>query len=383
MRRKNHSIVFLMAWVMVILTGCVEPFEAPVTNRSVNFLVVDGYFDNTNNVIRVKLTRAKALEDTNPYVAETNAQVSLENESGPLVYLIDETGQGDYTLSGVFIDSSEKLRLRIRTNDGKEYESEFVDILQSPPIDSITWAPTDTGISIRVNTHDDENNTRYYQWRYVETWQYNAPQFSSYKYENGQAILRTQDEYLFYCWLEQPSTQILVHTSNRLESDVISNHELFEIPAGSVKISNKYSVLVLQAAISREAYDFWTLLKQTTEDLGGLFDPQPGKVLGNLRCLSDPDEPVLGYFQAGNVEEKRIFIDFLEISPELRYFEYQEECRPDSLEVQSIGNFPGQIYNLVNAIYEGLSLVGYTYTTKPCSDCRFGGGTLTKPDWWE
>jgi hypothetical protein len=369
-------------WMMLLALSCTEPFDPPVTDQEVNILVVDGFLNATSKTITVKLNYARPLASTEPYTPEQQARVFLEPDIGAGIQLA-QTQPGVYKLEQLQTNINNSYRLRITLNNGKEYASEPVRVLRTPPIDSVTWRATDTGVNILVNAHDDTNQTRFYQWNFVETWQYNAPQFSSYILENGFVRLREPSEQLFTCWNEQPSTSIIVHNTTRLVADVVRDFSVNFIPAGSEKISNKYSILVQQHAISREAHDFWNQLKQTTENLGGLFDPQPGRIFGNMRCLTDPDEPVLGYFQAAEVTEQRMYLTFLELPRELRNTGFNESCRPDSVSVENVSRINPQIYHLVNAVYEGLSIVGYTYTRHPCADCRFQGGTLTKPAWWE
>ena len=53
-------------------------------------------------------------------------------------------------------------------------------------------------------------------------------------------------------------------------------------------------MLVNQYALTREAHEYWTLKKNNSESLGGLFDPLPSQAASNFRCVSHPDEPVFG-----------------------------------------------------------------------------------------
>jgi len=95
-------------------------------------------------------------------------------------------------------------------------------------------------------------------------------------------VLRTVDDYIFYCWNENPSTEILITSTDRLSENRVSRFPITVIPAGSRKISMLYSIQVSQRAISEEEYTFLKQLKQTTESIGGLFDPQPSQVPGNI-----------------------------------------------------------------------------------------------------
>ena len=141
------------------------------------------------------------------------------------------------------------------------------------------------GINIYANTHDENNNGRYYQWRFVETWEYTSKYFPAYELRNGVALPNMVN--VNQCWITRPSSEILIASSTQLNENAIRNFPLIFIPKGSQKISRRYSIIVEQRSLTKEAYDFWNELKKTTENLGGLFDPLPSKVIGNLRSKND------------------------------------------------------------------------------------------------
>jgi len=378
MLRTKHWLII----TTFLLGGCIEPFAPPDSDRDVDFLVVDGYFDSSTGDIQVKLSHAKPLASEEPFLPEPKAQVILENESGATVP-IAETTSGNYFRSGVGVDLSERYRLRIKTTAGREYLSDFVTLLQSPPIDSVTWVAKDRAVTISVNTHDPTNNTRYYQWRFEETWKYTASYFSSFKFENGKAIRRSYDELIYACWDSESSQEIIVGTSSHLTEDVIRYFPITLLHIPSDKIDMRYSIEVSQTALSREAYDFWSALEQTTENMGGLFDPQPGKVVGNIHSLTDPAEPVMGYFSGGSTQKKRIFIDFFDLPDDEQIKMPWGYCTADSIYNEDLASFLPNSFLLIEGIYQGPAIIGYTYTTKSCADCRLQGGTLTEPDFWE
>ena len=102
--------------------------------------------------------------------------------------------------------------------------------------------------------------------------------------------------------------QMLDNISEKLENDVIYLNPIAFIPGDSEKLMTKYSVMVKQYALTKEAFDFWQTLKKNTESLGSIFDAQPSQLTGNIKNVNNPEEPVLGYISAGTVQQKRIFI---------------------------------------------------------------------------
>jgi uncharacterized protein DUF4249 len=69
-----------------------------------------------------------------------------------------------------------------------------------------------------------------------------------------------------------------------------------------------YSINVKQYAMSQEAYQFMQKMKKNTEQVGTLFDAQPSQITGNIKCLSDPNEPVIGFVEVTEEQTKRTFV---------------------------------------------------------------------------
>src|SRR5690606_22122937 len=109
---------------------------------------------------------------------------------------------------------------------------------------------------------------------------------------NGQVVMRPVEEYIHRCWATNVSKNILVGSSDKFSTDIIDHYPIVYVPAGR-KLSEKYSILVSQQAITREAYEYWLQMQQTTETLGNLFDPMPYELTGNIHCTSDPSQKVL------------------------------------------------------------------------------------------
>jgi hypothetical protein len=373
------SILFCFAF----LIGCIESYPPPIIDDEVNFLVIDGFVNSKDGNARITLSRAVALSSTGSVPPELNAQVSIEDNDGN-VYTLSETGDGVYQQSGLPILVSRQYKLHVKTADNHEYQSDFVTIKETPAIDSIHWKPSRTlpGIDILINTHDDSKNTRYYQWSFEETFEYEAPYNAYLKYENQEIVFIPQEEQTFRCWRVLPSQKILIGSSSQLNQDIIYNFPLSFIPKGSQKLTIKYSILVKQKALSREAYDYWLNLQKTTENLGSLFDPQPGRVRGNIRSVHHSNEPVLGYFDVASAQEKRFFLRASDLPDELRSFKSFGNCKIDTVLVEDLPNFDSGA--LLNPVYQmGPQPIGYTYTFFSCADCQTQGGEITKPAYWQ
>lgn len=367
-------------FIFILLAGCIEPYTPPEVEQGDSLLVVDGFI-NVNGKSIITLNRTQNLLETLATPSETGAVLSIEDENGNLAFLVEEK-PGKYSLAARSFNTS-KYRLNIKTKDGKEYASEFIPLKNSPPIDSVTWTITsDKGVQVYVNTHDVENKTLYYRWIFEETWQYTSAFQSAYIYVNKKPVLRTDN--IFECWNTRNSNKIHVGTSNNLEQDIISQFPLVYIGRQDEKTRYKYSILVKQFALSRDAFEYWQQLEKTTEDLGTIFSPQPSQVIGNLKCLSNSTEAVLGFFSGGVVAEKRIFISSGDLPRPSSYLTPYANCEESLLGINDLTKFSGP-YLLTTPVLDGFgpNLLGYSYSTYQCVDCRLAGGTTTKPDFWK
>jgi len=371
--RPGIALIFLL----ILLGGCREPYQPPSILAQSNLLVVDAFLDGTDGTCSVILSRSQDVSDSKAKPMEKNANIQLEDSEGT-VYTLQETSAGNYSVSNIIIDTQLKYQLRIKTEAGKSYQSDYVEIKKTPPIDDVTWKATDQGIQFYVSTHDDEKKSIYYQYHFVETWAYVAPFPSNYEFQNGVPVTRTHD--IYHCWATSPSSAISIATSVKLSDDVISNFPFYLLARPSEKYLIRYSILVKQNVLTVEAYNYWQQLQKNTEKIGTLFDPQPSQILSNVQNVDNPDEPVLGYFNAGITDEKRIFVSVAELPS--GWFFRDTLCKADTVLNANLGSVMNQI--LIAGLYKGSSTVpyGYSYTSVPCGDCRTSGGTTTKPDFW-
>lgn len=388
---KKVFVWFVAAAAIVM--GCVEPYALEGIESNPDFLVVDGFVDATNLTATVKLSRAIGLDDGAYYPAVRNARVVIASEAGDEIHLqqVDLSqypgyDTGTYVAFNLDLDLTKRYKLRIGLNEGsgKQYESEYVTIEQSAPIESIEWRVAGDDLKILVNSMETDDNSQFYRWRFDETWEYNSALYSTY-YMNGQRemVPRPPNEQVYTCYREVPSFEILIGSSQNLTSNVIRNYPVQSIPRNSIKISRTYSINVKQYGLTEDAYTYWLDLYKTTESTGGLFDPMPGQIFGNIHAVSDPTEMVIGYFSASTVEEKRIFVERSELPDEFVNFRFPF-CDSDTIlndDLQYVQ--PGTTF--YNAVYDqmGMSVIGYTISSLNCLDCRyFGRGSTTKPDYW-
>lgn len=378
--KKSWILPFNIFWIIVMWAGCIEPYTPPEIEDDPDLLVVDGFLDGTKKECIVSISRTQKLGSSDPPRIEYGALVSLQEKGGSTVFLVDNLN-GTYSQSNLSVSAQKEYKINVTTADGKEYTSEYVVLKPSPPIDSVTWEANDQGVQIQATTHDDSKGSRYYQWKFTETWEYSAAYYSNMIFENGSVSMRSDD--IYTCWQENTSTNIIIGSTDKLTEDVIYKYPITLLPKGSEKYLTRYSILVQQRVLSKEAYNYWSELQRNTENLGTLFDPQPSQITGNIVSTQNAADAVLGYFTASFTSEKRIFIRYAELPPGFPYNRQFPGCKMDTVLLENLPDFgsTGKLLTVPITI-GGVIIIGYGNSTVDCVDCRSKGGTNVEPDFW-
>ena len=385
MEEKRIRILIYLVLFTISVT-CKKAYAPPAVQASNNYLVIDGIINTGfNSVTSIVLSRSKNLADTVLFIPELNAQVAIESNTGNQYPLIDSTHNGHYKSAQLSLSATNQYRINIKTADSHQYLSGFVSPKISPPIDSVTWQQNND-ISIYVNTHDPQNKTQYYRWDFTETWEHDAPMQTSWVLING--LITPLDSandvrQITRCWTNAPSTNILIGSSVGLSQDIISRQPLTTIIQNDERLTIRYSILVNQYAITDSAYYYWSLVQKNSQQLGTLFDVQPSQLFSNIRCTTNPSEPVIGYMSASSIQGKRIFISNSQVSNWIRQEPYNEclskVIPTDPLNFQSY-NYPDLDY--LPWYFTGSTTIALVITKKYCIDCSTQGGNNLKPLYW-
>ena len=374
--------------MLCMAISCIEPYQPPEITQTFSPLVVDGFL-NVNGISTIKLSRTQNLTDKGNSLPEYNATVIIETESGDQYNFLDTKNVGAYVLPNQNLSTEKIYRLRIKTIDNKEYASDYLSVKLTPPIDSVIWKINeDKSVNIFVSTDDPTGKSKFYSWTYKETWEYLSAYQSTIDYLPPNTVVnREQDIYRCY-QLDIPSQKISIASSQGLLQDKISEYSLLHIPWASERTSIKYSIQVIQRVISKEEYEYLLQLQKNTESSGTLFDPLPSQIVGNIRSLSEMQKPVLGYFDVGSTTEKRIFIPSSKLSRSATNYDSPfKNCSYDTLLLENVSNFIdiSKSKLLIGPISQlmGPGIIGYSFSTIDCVDCRSAGGVLNKPDFWD
>jgi len=325
-----------------------------------DILVAEGIITNGESVITLSRS-VNLLDDEVNFTFVNNAIVYVECEEDESRMYAEEyvfpRFNGRYLIHTGTLNPDYRYRLRIEI-DESVYGSDYTHPIQTPEIDSIFWTKRGRGqpVNIHVATHSPDNRVLYYRWSYREDWE-----FQSYMYH---------DDYTNRCWQMAVSREILIGSPERTVfgriTDIINT-----VSPSSAKFSSLYRITVTQNAISKRAYDYFANVKKNAQQIGSIFAPIPSELRGNIRCLTEPDRPVIGFIDISTTTQKIQYIR----PQEVYEFQTRWECRLYSIdemrEMYEEGPFPEHY-----VIYEaGL------YVILSCVDCSVYG-TRPKPDDW-
>jgi hypothetical protein len=180
------------------------------------------------------------------------------------------------------------------------------------------------------------------------------------------------------CWITNNSNKITIKNTSVLAEDKVARLPLIFISNETDRLSERYSILVNQYSISEDEYTYWEKLQNISEEVGSLYDITPSSIPGNIFCVEDPGEQVLGYFSVSAKTSKRIYID----ESFRGLVDLYGVCPLDTI----VGGaaIPGLNSWVWVIVDHPLPPPGYKVITerKFCADCTVRGSTI-KPDFWD
>jgi hypothetical protein len=397
---KKRFVLFPVILILSLtLIKCIDPFFPKLENFQ-SLLVVDALLTDEDASAYVKITRTtETLDEDIPMV--TGAIVSITDDLGNSTSLA-EVSEGNYKSDVLALrgTAGREYTLRIRTADGKEYESDACFLNEVRDIDTVYFGQAnqttddgevEQGIRVFIDSKDPSEH-KYYRWAYEEWWKFNIPYPVTHKYVDQNNIYPIPIENLT-CYKNRKSDEVMIQFIDpEVTAEFIKKPVCFIASEKSDRLLLQYCIEVSQYAISEKEYEFWRLTKEINESGGDIFDKQPFPIISNIHCVSDPDESVLGYFQVCGVNKKMIYIKGSEITA-MGLPPYHYDC--DMVVIGPQDYLGGamtfdRIYHNFTTLSYNFIAPQYIYSTvldrlmfldKNCSDCT-RSGSPDKPEFW-
>lgn len=380
--------IILMVMLPLLPWACVEPIDIESGNYE-NALVVEGTITNELTSQEILLSRTFRLEENGP-AKETNARVKVVGDNS--VYEFREAEPGRYVSEIPFqAQKGIAYNLEIVTANGREYNSQSVELPQSSTISNLYAAQTnfegETGVGIFVDVSGTGETSGLFRFEYAETYKIISP----FKYGLDARVIdgeivefeKTRQETI--CYPTENSREIFLANTNIQTGNDLDAFLLRFLERSNFRTAYRYSILVKQFSISEESFSFYNTLKDFSESESLFSENQLGLIPGNIFSVNDPDEPVIGMFSVAGVNSRRIFFSFEDFYESDFGVDDHVECEvllpPTSsrAELEAVG---GQLAN-GSIKYFGFELgTGYRFAKAGCIDCTLFGPN-SAPDFWE
>ncbi|MBR4228217.1 MAG: DUF4249 family protein [Bacteroidales bacterium] len=376
---KNTYISILIASALLALSAvsCIYPF-APDTKDGSGALVIEGDILLGEYTV-VTLSHTAPVDDPENSANPAVAEVWVEDDAGRTYDGVRDNGQnGVYKVDTRNAPADRKYRLHVvRVRDRREYVSDWGEAPVVPVIDSLSYNLDFDRSRLNVALSMHSQGGSFFKWKYVEKWEFHASYNPELKYEppdtgwwgtNGDgSIVKMPPPGTYTCFGRDESSEIMIFSTEKQTDDRFVDLEFHPIARNDVKISYVYHIDVYLEPLSAEAYKYWDTVKSNSEYNGNLFAPNPSELVGNIRCVQDPDELVMGYISVAALAHNDLIIRHMDA----RFYKDTEPY--EEPEVVNRGEWYKHYFSgyLPFTYYEVPGDVSQTYWAKArCVDCK-------------
>ena len=386
----KHIIATLGCLTLLFFSSCVEEFNAQLPESDSNLLIVDGNIISDSTCV-FTLSRSFSLneegipEDYN----QVKADICVKGSDGSL-YTGSSLGNGQYRIHIGTLNPQHTYQLEIQW-EGDTYTSTPQQPMATEDLSLKFSQPDGEGpVHVHLSTEAPSNNeTAYYIWNYIEDWEIRTVFRSTAEYDlDNDKIIEYDNPPYAQGWVHRLSKDILINSTANFNDNHLKDKILYSINNEDVRLSHLYSTFVVQRRISKGEYEYYQCKERFTNDMGGLFTPQPSELPTNLTC-SDKNKRVIGYVGVNqNVSIKQLYIPTTEVNYVQNYKcnEKEESELLASLSQMGIKDREGlYYYGYRISYYMSIPMVPpiINWAEYKCVDCRaFGADPNGRPNFW-
>ncbi len=272
-------------------------------------LIVDGAITNAVGPYRVSLNYSLPYTQTGITSGVSGATISIVEEGGKTTPM-KEISTGFYETDSAALRGQvgKSYYLKIRTGNGRTYQSNPEKILPPIPIDTFKVA-FNTNIretrpfTVSIKTKDPIEKGNFYRWKWTHYDSISICRSTFSKDESGSYNYKVPC--CQKCWEITPCKGCI-----EIGSDALINGKYIEplIARLPFESKNPYFIILEQYSVSKEYYQYWQMIQTQINNSGGIFDNAPAQIQGNLVNVDNPKEQVLGYFSASGVTLKPVYV---------------------------------------------------------------------------
>lgn len=308
-----YRYFIIISFILVI--GCKEVYDPDIDN-TINAISVQGMLTDIPGQASVTILKTVPYDSIYSKNAVSGASVIIYDNQGNS-YPFYEDKFGKYTHPSLVAEKGRTYHLKIITKEGDTYESDNQTLPKSYNQDTIyaeeviktTFVPNtygefkavdDLGIETYVDISSAENETPKVLYDTKVTAMYSYP------------IPDTRPPQTMFGWRTVNPNAVINITSSKFEKSVgeFKKHSIgffsrsvaayCEEPGANI---GGFWITVNKYNLSMPAYQYYLDIKDQLSASGRMFDPTPSQLRGNLKCTSNPDKKVFGFFELTNAEK--------------------------------------------------------------------------------
>jgi hypothetical protein len=323
--------ILFVAGLLLTLHACVDQYDPDLTSNT-NLLVVEGIVTDLADVQTISLSRSRSSRDSLSSVPIQRATVTVL-VNGTTSVRLTEVQPGIYQFPAGFRGQvGQSYQLRFRTEEGTDYESSAETMAPVPPVLKAYDTFNEQGIKttadsrpvptndVYIDFQDPATQTNFYLWR----WRLYESQLWCATCEQGRYTLTdlgpvgsgpinvlgcVRDSTLGVfnlfdypcrglCWDIFYSSDVNTFADNNANGRLQVGRKVASIP---IYQRDQAQLVIEQLSLSPNAYRYYKLFADQTQNTGTLADTPPAPTVGNVRNLTNAGENVVGYFSAASV----------------------------------------------------------------------------------
>lgn len=311
---KNHRATSRWASILafLLLFGCSQVIDLDVDQTGGTVVIYGRITDGTmGNVIYVSRTAAGGGQPE----FLSGAEVKVVSEDGDEIEFVEGWREpGIYRMMGnePFAQVGKSYHMEVQVL-GRQYFTSPQEMLPVLGKDTVSWELikeediSDTGTSVVRDVVKIYGETSfrelpdefYVRWGVEETYTI-----------LGMVLPRS--------WFPRytPEQCYVINNLSEQEAFLLNGTEIRSMELGKRLFATrpidrsfavKHYFNIIQSAINKETYDYWSRVNSLTTREGSIFDTPPAPIPGNIRS-EDSDEQVFGFFEVADIDTARMFM---------------------------------------------------------------------------
>jgi len=302
----------------LLFYACIDEVDVGDSERQESLVTIEAVInDDPDQAPYVLVSRSVPFNTNQQPASIAGCQVTVTDNTGGSVQFEERTG-GRYEVNrNDFVPViGRAYTLTVTLPDGTVYESEPQTMPDAPAsIEAVVEAETQlvfsegtnsvsriNGMQSRVQFTKGNTVTPFLRFTVRGTFEVQAPLF------DGIPVNANAEPPVLRCWSNDRAPSFFsIIDATRFSPEAVIEEPLIFLEANS-RLAFGYSLEVIANSLTPEAYRYYFTLEGQIDRTGTIFDTPPAPLVTNLRCVTNPDEQVLGLFQVSSTVKTRVFI---------------------------------------------------------------------------